>query len=694
MIEEYFDTATGVKRDLAPAMLPPNRRALKDSVEEYVWSHTPGGHSAMFKVPKYFEKPLNAVGGRRYQGIVVVAPAQCLKTFTMVECVIAENIKNIHADMLLVQTRQDTARDFSQGRLARLLRHSPGLGDLVKVDNTYDKQFKHGETLYMGWPTVAHLSGKTLRFVLMTDYDRFPANIDGEGSGWQLGFNRIKAFLSRGKCIAESSPKGYSIDPKKKLPTSHHYPPALGITGIYHQGTMEQWYWPCPECGEYFQNKATFDESYVYLPNCGEDLKESAEQLGLICPHCGSIVDINRHKAEMNENGVWLGPNQSVDNQGNITGEPLNSDIASFGLAGWAAQLQAPKQLALKYLQAKKEFEESGDDTELMTVVNTQLGTVLKSVSMNANALRDILIARAQKTQEAKMEVPEWVCFLTARIDIQAGYKKRFVVQVHGHGGGEEIVIDRFNIRTTSERLNEDNEELPIEPQAYIEDWKEIEKQVVDKVYPLASGKGYMPIKIVGIDQGGEDGVSNNAYEFYRYMKRQGKANKVLLIKGASGSKATDIYKISYPDNTKNKHRKAGAKGDVPVAMINTDKCKDIVFNNLQRDKPGQGYVHFPNWLGEWFYDELTYEERDFKGRWQKPGKGNNEAFDLFVYGEPLLRKLNASKSTFWDMPPLWAHPQDENPDIVRDKEDTEKTIAERPAPRPPRRSRRVRFRS
>ena len=39
----------------------------------------------------------------------------------------------------------------------------------------------------------------------------------------------------------------------------------------------------------------------------------------------------------------------------------------------------------------------------------------------------------------------------------------------------------------------------------------------------------------------------------------------------------------------------------------------------------------FPDWLGSWFYDELTYEERSSDGKWSKPGRGANEAFDLMV---------------------------------------------------------------
>ena len=73
------------------------------------------------------------------------------------------------------------------------------------------------------------------------------------------------------------------------------------------------------------------------------------------------------------------------------------------------------------------------------------------------------------------------------------------------------------------------------------------------------------------------------------------------------------------------------------VVMFHCTFCKliqlkDRVTNSLKRETPGPNYVHFPRWLGEWFYDELTYEERGADGKWRKPGKGANEAFDLMVY--------------------------------------------------------------
>ena len=69
---------------------------------------------------------------------------------------------------------------------------------------------------------------------------------------------------------------------------------------------------------------------------------------------------------------------------------------------------------------------------------------------------------------------------------------------------------------------------------------------------------------------------------------------------------------------------------------------------------PGPNYVHFPDWLGEWFYDELTYEERGIDGKWQKPGKGANEAFDLMVYAHALVI-LRGYERISWDTPPEWA---------------------------------------
>ncbi|MCM4974661.1 phage terminase large subunit family protein, partial [Escherichia coli] len=102
------------------------------------------------------------------------------------------------------------------------------------------------------------------------------------------------------------------------------------------------------------------------------------------------------------------------------------------------------------------------------------------------------------------------------------------------------------------------------------------------------------------------------------------------------GLRRDRLINRTFPDNTGRSARRARASGDVALWLVQTDAFKDRVNNALWRDTPGPNYIHFPDWLGRWFYDELTNEERGSDGKWRKPGRGANEAFDLLVYADAL----------------------------------------------------------
>ncbi|EFG9813999.1 phage terminase large subunit family protein, partial [Escherichia coli] len=110
--------------------------------------------------------------------------------------------------------------------------------------------------------------------------------------------------------------------------------------------------------------------------------------------------------------------------------------------------------------------------------------------------------------------------------------------------------------------------------------------------------------------------------------RSDGLGNRVFLFKG-DGLRRDRLINRTFPDNTGRSARRARASGDVALWLVQTDAFKDRVNNALWRDTPGPNYIHFPDWLGRWFYDELTYEERGSDGKWRKPGRGANEAFDL-----------------------------------------------------------------
>jgi phage terminase large subunit GpA-like protein len=132
-----------------------------------------------------------------------------------------------------------------------------------------------------------------------------------------------------------------------------------------------------------------------------------------------------------------------------------------------------------------------------------------------------------------------------------------------------------------------------------------------------------------------------------------------MLVKGKGGeaTKSGPRIKVTYPDSTKRvQQRRANARGEIPVWLLNTLVLKDAIAADLERGEPGPGYIHWPAWLGAWFFDELTSETRTAKG-WENLGGARNEAFDLMVYNEAVWLILGGEKIN-WLKPPDWAKPE------------------------------------
>ncbi|WP_139760839.1 terminase gpA endonuclease subunit, partial [Salmonella enterica] len=134
-----------------------------------------------------------------------------------------------------------------------------------------------------------------------------------------------------------------------------------------------------------------------------------------------------------------------------------------------------------------------------------------------------------------KRFVPDGVFFLMATVDVQAGRNRRFVVQITGYGSmGERWLVDRYNIRQ-SMRHDANGESQQIDPASYPEDWDLLLTDAFNKAWPLASDPTRcMRLMAMAVDSGGEDGVTDNAYKFWRKCRREGLGKQVYLFKGDS----------------------------------------------------------------------------------------------------------------------------------------------------------------
>ncbi|ELK1250410.1 TPA: phage terminase large subunit family protein [Citrobacter freundii] len=657
-------TAAELRKNTAGIIRAPRRMPVAEAVHKYMRVPVGVGNSVEWdpNLAPYVVEPMNCLASREYDAVIFVGPARTGKTIGLIDGWVVYNVVCDPSDMLIIQMTEEKAREHSKKRLARTFRVSPEVACRLSPsrndNNVHDRTFLAGNYLKIGWPSINIMSSSDFKCVALTDYDRFPEDIDGEGDGFSLASKRTTTFMSAGMTLVESSPGREITNTKWRRKSPHEAPPTTGILSLYNRGDRRRWYWPCPHCGEYFQPAMEAMTGYRER----SDPVKASEAAHIDCPHCSGMITADR-KRELNGKGVWLREGQTIDREGNITGEARRSRIASFWMEGPAAAYQTWAQLVYKLLTAEQDYEATGSEETLKTVINTDWGLPYLPRAASEQRRADVLMLRAE--DYGKRLVPPKVRFLLASVDVQGGKKRRFVVQIIGYGeNGERWLVDRYNIRQ-SLRCDENGEAQQVHPGSYPEDWQLLITDVLEKTYALQSDPSRrMPILAMAVDSGGEDGVTDNAYKFWRQCRRDGLGKRVYLIKGDSTRRQKIITK-THPDNTGRSDRRADARGEVPVYLLQTDLLKDQLSNNLERETPGAGYIHFPDWLGEWFYEELTYEERGTDGKWRKPGKGNNEAFDLFCYAHAVAVLRGYEKIRDWEQPPAWAAAQESNSNII-----------------------------
>ena len=647
------ETAKAARTDSGYILRAPRRMRVADAVAQYMRVPMGAGNSVPWDplVAPYVIEPMNCLASREYDAVIFVGPARTGKTIGLIDGWVIYNVICDPADMLIIQMTEEKAREHSKKRLARTFRVSPEVVSRLSPNkndnNVYDRTFLAGNYLKIGWPSVNIMSSSDYKCVALTDYDRFPEDIDGEGDAFSLASKRTTTFMSSGMTLVESSPGRDVKDVKWRRTSPHEAPPTTGILSLYNRGDRRRWYWPCPHCGEYFQPCGDVVAGFRDIA----DPVLASEAAYIQCPSCSGRI-MPEQKRELNGRGVWLRDGESINADGSRYGDPRRSRIASFWMEGPAAAYQTLSQLVYKLLTAEQEYETTGSEETLKTVINTDWGLPYLPRASMEQRKSEMLEQRAEPVPSRS--VPDGVNFLVATVDVQAGRHRRFVVQVTGYGcRGERWIIDRYNI-TQSLRGDSDGESQRIDPASYPEDWDVLLTDVFHKSWPLASDPSQqMRLMAMAVDSGGEDGVTDNAYKFWRRCRRDGLGKRIYLFKGDSIRRAKLITR-TFPDNTGRTGRRAQAAGDVPLWLLQTDALKDRVNNALWRDSPGPGYVHFPDWLGSWFYDELTYEERSSDGKWSKPGRGANEAFDLMVYAEALVI-LHGYEKIRWPDAPEWA---------------------------------------
>ena len=667
----YADIGADLSGSL-DALNRPRRISVSTSAAETLHLDDAGGYNGPWvpdDVP-YMIEPMDRLASRHHSAVCFVGPARSGKTAALVLGWIAHALTNDVGRMLIMHMTQEKADLFSKLDIDSSIDASPKLRALKSLSQHDDtirlKIFRHGMAIRLAWPSRSEMAGTTYRYVALTDYDRYTEQRGMGGSIFDSASKRTQTLMSRGMVLVESSPERQITDPKWKPVTAHEAPPCGGILGVYNRSDRRRYYWPCPHCGEHLE-AAPGLRLFAGLPDLDTlrrmvrtlDIRQyAADHARIACPHCGAEIE-SEHKHAMNKAGRWVADGQAISADGAISGPEPTASIAGYWLGGVAAAYQPWQSLLENYLQGVRELELTGKEETLEAKTYVDQAMPYAPVRLINAGRSEHIDNRAE--DYPRYVVPEGVRCLFALVDVQA---RSFEAAVIGHGvDNERWLIDRISIAEADDGTR-------LQPPVYAEHWSVLYERIIAATYKLPDGRE-MRVHYTLIDSGGyhnknrkaKADSTKRAYEFWRQLKKDRLSHRLRLIKG-TGSLTAPLQRETYPDASKRNDRHSGARGDVPVLILNVDRIKNSVSNDLQRDTPGPGYIHLPAWLNTAYRDELSSEQKGPDGRWHVIGNRRNETWDHFAYDQALWLYKGGDKIN-WEKPPPWAAPWDSNVEVI-----------------------------
>ncbi|MET0375605.1 MAG: terminase gpA endonuclease subunit, partial [Rhizorhabdus sp.] len=181
------------------------------------------------------------------------------------------------------------------------------------------------------------------------------------------------------------------------------------------------------------------------------------------------------------------------------------------------------------------------------------------------------------------------------------------------------------------------------EPFRRREHWSVLYEKVLKRTYPLQRDPSQrMRILCTGVDTGGSDDATDNAYAWWHDMVTGSQrarrpalpATVITLLKGGNRPNGRLL-----PAPTVDAKRQVKGAPECELYVPNVNRFKDIADYRMRRPTPGPAYIDLPSDIDEKHLAELRAEEK-VEGLWEKPDGVRNETWDLLVYAIVVMVRL------------------------------------------------------
>lgn len=590
-----------------------------------------------------------AIASRRYKRCVFVISAQSGKSETLLD-VIGQRLDEQPVPILYIGPNKQFITEQWEPRIMALLDEAPTLAGKVARGKRMTKTRK----VIAGVPLrLAHAGSSTAlksdpaALALTDEVDELMANVKGQG-------NPIGLIDARGDTYADfvhamvsttsRGPKETEIDPVSGLEFWKVQPAddiESTIWKFWQSGTRFHWTWKCPSCGERFVPRF----SCLEYEHKGQELKttpaRARETAHLVCPRHGCILT-EAAKPEMNASGVYAAPGQAIDEDGNVVGDPPESDTWSSWTSGLCSPFQSFGDRASKYVEAVQ----TGDPEKVQTVINAGFGELWMPSGGDAPEWDEIA---NRKLPYKKLEVAAGVLFITVGVDVQ---KDRLIYVVRGWGVRQESWLLDYG------EIFGENHDTRLD-----DIWLDL-TDLIEREF------GGLPVKRVFIDAGfrpgkADAGDENKVYEYCRRHRRL-----VFPCKGYGHRPVPiSINRIDVtPVGTK-------ATYGLDLVRLDSDVLKSWIHSRIRWPSDEPGGWHIPEDATEDYCRQIASE-----ARMRKPGGGaiwirrsrNNHYLDAeaLAYGAAKMLGLERLR--------------DDTPPPQRAPEAAARPAAGPPAPAPP----------